>query len=87
VMLDDIMVRRAELEGRIARELATGRLTSTEAARLRVQMDSIASMETRLRADGYLTYKESRLLYQSFDRVGSRLDSLVANRRGTISAR
>lgn len=87
VMLDDVMVRRAELEGRIAREMATGRLTTAEAARLRVQLDSIASMESRMRADGYLTYKESRLLYQSFDRVGSRLDSLVANRRGSISAR
>lgn len=80
VVLDDVMVRRADLEGRIATELAAGKLSATQAASLRAQLDDIAKQESLMRANGNLDFKESRQLYTAFDRVGSRLDGYLARR-------
>lgn len=87
ILLDDIMVRRAELEGRIAREQATGRLTPEESVKLRADLDLIARRESQFRTDGKFGYDESRMLYRDFDKVGSRLDSYVAGRRATLSVK
>lgn len=77
IMLDDIMVRRADLESKISRELAIGKITSKQANSLRTEMSAIAKVETGMREKGPFSDKDSRLLYVSFDRVGSRLDGYI----------
>lgn len=79
-MLDDVMVRRADLEARIANQLAAGRISQHQAASLLAQMDEIAREEAAMRADGNLSFKESRQLYTAFDRVATKLDGDIANR-------
>jgi len=79
VRLDEIATRRADLEAHIADALATGKISASSAARLRGQLDDLAVQEQRFRADG-MNYKESRILFTEFDRVGSRLDSYTAGR-------
>jgi hypothetical protein len=82
VQLDDVMVRRAGLEGKIAQQLAAGKLTPDEAASLRQQMDDIARTEAQMRASngGELSLRDGRTLYGQFDKVGSRLDRYIAKR-------
>jgi hypothetical protein len=82
VQLDDVMVRRAGLEGKIAQQLAAGKLTPDEAASLRQQMDDIARTEAQMRASsgGQLSLRDGRTLYGQFDKVGSRLDRYIAKR-------
>lgn len=75
IMLDDVMVRRAELESKISRGFATGKLSARQTDELRSEMGKIGVMEEQMRAKGSLTYRDSRQLYNRFDHVGSRLDS------------
>jgi len=80
VLLDDVMVRRADLEGKIAAKLAQGKLSPDQAASLRGQMDDIGRVEAQMRAqNGELSFKQGRNLYGQFDKVGSRLDRLAKN--------
>jgi hypothetical protein len=78
IMLDDIMVRRAELESKIARKLIHGKITASQASNLRAELGSIAVVEQQMRAKGSLTFRDSRELYNRFDKVGSRLDGYHA---------
>jgi hypothetical protein len=78
VLLDDVMVRRAEIESRISREFAEGKLNQNQVATLRAEMTNIATIEQRMRAAGRsLDYKESRQLYRMFDKVGAKLDRFI----------
>jgi hypothetical protein len=74
IMLDDVMVRRADLESKIARLRANGKISAAQANSLRAELGRIAIVENQLRAQGSLTFKGSRELYNRFDKVGSRLD-------------
>lgn len=76
IMLDDMMVRRAELESKISRELALGHISSSQAGELRRQMTQIAIVERDLRSkdNNDLTPKDGSTLYKMFDKVGSKLD-------------
>lgn len=79
VMLDDVMVRRAELESKISRMLATSKISSRQAAMLRSDLSKIATVERQMRFRGALTFADSRNLYNRFDKVGSRLDGFIAS--------
>jgi hypothetical protein len=80
VLLDDVMVRRADLEGKISEQLAEGKLTPDQAASLRQQLDDIGKVEAQMRAgSGDLSFKQGRSLYGQFDKVGSRLDHYIAH--------
>jgi hypothetical protein len=81
IKLDDVIVRRAELESRISWELADGTLRPSDAEKLRQELSRIALVESQMRADGDLSIKDSRDLYIRFDRVGARLDSASRRRR------
>ena len=86
-MLDDVMVRRAGLESRIAHERATGRITLAQANTLRDQLARVAVLESQMRGNGGLTFKDGRTLYGEFDKVGSRLDGYIAEgKRSPISS-
>lgn len=84
-LIDEVSLRRAEISASIDRELALGRLTNAEAIRLRAEVNTALSRETRYRADGVLTYREASLVTAALSRVAARLNSLVAGRRGTVS--
>ncbi|MDR3612060.1 MAG: hypothetical protein P4L53_00740 [Candidatus Obscuribacterales bacterium] len=73
--MDDVSARRSDLEGRITKDYLQGRLTSSQAERLRDKMNSIDVMEAEFRRpDGDLSLKESRILYTNYDKVASDLD-------------
>lgn len=75
VELDDVSVRRSDLEARIAKDYLQGRLSASQAADLRTKMNDIEIMEATFRQHpGDLTLKESRILYTHFDKVASQLD-------------
>ncbi|HEY9759244.1 MAG TPA: DUF3659 domain-containing protein [Oculatellaceae cyanobacterium] len=76
VELDDVSVRRSDLEARIAKDYLQGRLTANQSTELRERMNSIETMEATFRSQhpGDLTLKESRILYTNFDKVASTLD-------------
>jgi hypothetical protein len=76
VELDDVSVRRSDLEARIVKDYLLGRLTSGQADDLRGQMNAVETMEGTFRNQhpGDLTLKESRILYTHFDKVASNLD-------------
>lgn len=76
VELDDVAIRRWDLEGRISKLLADNRVTLDQAKQLRAQMDAIGDKESTMRADNNLDFKESRILYQDFDRVGRKIEDL-----------
>lgn len=84
-LIDEVSLRRAELAASVDRELALGRLTATEATRLRTDLALVQSREGRYRADGVLTFREATLLNTDLNRIAARLNALIANRRGTVS--
>jgi hypothetical protein len=88
VLVDDVMVRRAELQSRIAREYAIGSISEDEHRSLRKEMKTLADDEEQLRTRGSLTVKGSRDLYQGFDKVAAHLDGYKAgSKRSPISNR
>ncbi len=78
--LDEIGVRGFELQERIKAECALGKITIAERDTLIERMNNIAAIEATYRADGSLDIYESRKLFTAFDRVGSTLDSYIAER-------
>lgn len=78
--LDEIGVRGFELRERIKSECALGKISIAERDALLERMNNIAAIEATYRADGNLDIYESRKLFTAFDRVGSTLDSNIAER-------
>lgn len=81
VELDDVAIRRWDLEGRISKLLADNKVTLDQVKQLRAQMDAIGDRESAMRADNNLDFKESRILYQDFDRVGRKVEDLEKQKR------
>jgi hypothetical protein len=72
--LDDLSVRRVDLEARVTKDLLQGRLSAARAAELRQQLRSIGTEAAIYRADGNLNFKEAEHLYGDFDRVASKIE-------------
>ncbi len=72
--LDDLSARRANLEGRITKDLLQGRLSESRAADLRAQLSNIGNEAALYRADGNFDAKESRHLYDQFDHVATEIE-------------
>jgi len=77
VQIDDLMNRRAGLEAKISYGLVSGKLSSTEADRLRGMLNHVAVVENIFRADGDISDKEAKDLYSEFDKVGSAIDKAL----------
>lgn len=75
--LDDLSVRRADLEARVTKDLLQGRLSDAQAASLRAKLSNIGAEAAIYRADGNLDFKESRRLYTDFDHVATQIESLA----------
>ncbi|MBX9770392.1 MAG: hypothetical protein K2X29_03420 [Candidatus Obscuribacterales bacterium] len=78
--LDEMGMRGFELQERIKAECALGKISIAERDALLERMNNIAAIEATYRADGNLDIYESRKLFTAFDRVGSALDSYIAER-------
>jgi hypothetical protein len=74
LQLDDLSVRRADLEARVTKDLLEGRLSEDRAAHLRAQLSNIGAEAALYRADGNLNFKEAKHLYTDFDRVAAEID-------------
>ncbi len=74
LQLDDLSVRRADLEAKVTNDLLQGRLSEDRAADLSGQLANIGSEADLYRADGNFNAKESRRLYDAFDHVASEIE-------------
>lgn len=79
--IDDVAMRRWDLEGRISKLLAEGKITKEQAVQVRNKLDVVAERESEMRADGDLDFKESRTLYEQFDSVARQIESLSKRRK------
>ena len=75
--LDDLSVRRVDLEARVTKDLLQGRLTDAQAANLRDQLDNIGNEAAFYRADGNLDFKEAKRLYRDFDHVATQIENMA----------
>lgn len=75
--LDDLSVRRADLESRVTKDLLAGRLSDSRAAALRAQLAAIGAEAAAYQADGNLNFKEARNLYTDFDKVASEIEKFA----------
>lgn len=72
--------RRAELEAMIASGLSAGTLTAQQAAELRGELTRIANLEAAARtASGGFTYVNALPIAMSYDVLGNRIHTFVAN--------
>ncbi len=74
LQLDDLSARRADLEGKVTKDLLQGRLSESRAADLRAQLSNIGNEADLYTADGNFDAKESRRLYDAFDHVASEIE-------------
>jgi hypothetical protein len=77
LQLDDLSVRRAELEGRVAKDLLQGRLSDSQAAELRAKLASLGNEQAIYNANGGVNDKEARHLYNEFDRVATQIEKIA----------
>jgi hypothetical protein len=63
--------RKLQLDRRIDQGLRSGQLTRSEAARLRIEFDRIATLEARYRRDGRLSMAERADLDRRFDQLAA----------------
>ncbi len=77
VAIDDLMNRRAGLEAKISYGLVSGKLSNSEADRLRGMLNHVAVVENSFRADGDISDREAKDLYSEFDKVGSAIDKAI----------
>ena len=71
--------RQRIIDNRIDRGIRDGRLTRSEAYRLRTEYGRIAALEARYRRNG-LSYQERRDLDRRFDRLDARLSAWLNDR-------
>jgi len=74
LQLDDLSVRRADLEARITKDYLEGRLTDSQTVNLRAQLDAIGTTAAVYRETGGIDFKESKALYRDFDHVASEIE-------------
>ena len=72
--LDDLSVRRAQLDARIIKDVLQGRLSDSRATELRNELANIGAEANLYTANGSFDAKESRRLYDAFDHVASQID-------------
>lgn len=77
VQLDDLAVRRIELEKRILAAHAGGRITFDQANHLRSELNAIAALEAAYSTSGILSPKSSREIYRDMDKVANELDRMT----------
>lgn len=82
--LDDLSARRANLESRVTKAVYQGRLSSSRAAELRMRLANIGNEANLYSTDGNVDAKESRRLYDAFDRVASDLEKYAGKDKDPV---
>ena len=77
LQLDDLSVRRADLEARVTKDVIQGRMSDSQASNLRAQLDAIGNEQAAYNADGNLNFKEAERLYTQFDHVESQIQKIA----------
>ncbi len=77
LQLDDLSVRRADLEGRVLKDLLQGRMSESQASKLRAKLESLGNEQAIYSENGNLNDKEARHLYNEFDRVASDIERIA----------
>lgn len=75
--LDDLSVRRADLEKRVVQCLLQKRLSDGQAARIRSKLESLGNEQANYSANGSLNDKEAKRLYNEFDKVAKEIDRIA----------
>lgn len=73
-VLDDLSIRRVDLEARIIKDYLQGRLSEQRCNELRAQLDAIAVTQAVYTANGELDPVTSRPFYKKMDEVASKLE-------------
>ena len=73
-VLDDLSVRRVDLEARIIKDYLEGRLSDERASKLRNELDAIGATQAIYSASGELDPVSSRKFYKEMDSVASELE-------------
>ncbi len=73
-VLDDLSVRRVDLEARIVKDYLEGRLSDERASKLRNHLDAIGATQAIYSATGELDPVSSRKFYKEMDSVASELE-------------
>jgi hypothetical protein len=73
-VLDDLSVRRVDLEARIIKDYLEGRLSDDRASKLRAELDAIGATQAIYSATGELDPVSSRKFYKEMDKVASELE-------------
>jgi hypothetical protein len=73
-VLDDLSVRRSDLEARIIKDYLEGRLSEDRAAKLRADLYAIGATQAIYSATGELDPVSSRKFYKEMDKVASELE-------------
>jgi hypothetical protein len=73
-VLDDLSVRRVDLEARIIKDYLEGRLSDDRASKLRAELDAIGTTQAIYSASGELDPVSSRKFYKEMDKVASELE-------------
>jgi len=76
IQLDDLAVRRIELENKILNAQAAGKISWEQSNRMRGQLNAIAAMEDayRVNNNGQINFKDSHAIYRDMDKVANELD-------------
>lgn len=70
--------RRSEIERTLSAELAAGRLTATQVAEVRAELDRIAQAEAAARLSGNVfTFDEAVIIGRDLDTLGTRIHTIV----------
>ena len=74
LVLDDVDYRRAQLSQRIDDEYTAGRLSAQQVSRLKIQLNAVASLETKYRKNGELSSSKTEKITEKLDSVKAKLD-------------
>lgn len=75
--LDDLSVRRADLEKRVVKSVLQGRMNESQAASIRARLSALGNEQALYSANGSLNDKEAKRLYNEFDKVGREIDNIA----------
>jgi len=79
VMVDEYSARNVRMQRRIDDEYAAGRLSNDNVARLKSDLNDVASMQTRYTKNGRLNPSKTKTISMRLDKVQTSMDRNIAN--------
>jgi hypothetical protein len=79
MMVDELSARNLRMLRRIDDEYAAGRLSNNDVARLKEQLNEVASLKTKYTKNGKLNDSKSKLIVMKLDKVQTNMDKDIAD--------